>query len=139
MSITFYETVKQLDCLKTLGNPTNEQKSKLIELISDEKFARYFFNDLQNPLWIPILYNLEIFCNFPEPTEVQPPNFHLPDWPAINYLVQFASQYEEIFVAITQKALTRNWRIQSRLIEGLLKISPEAASTCTFIVDSWLD
>jgi hypothetical protein len=79
------------------------------------------------------------FSISPEPREVKPGYFQFPDWPAINYLVNYAAQNEEIFVDITQKTLTRNWRIQARLIEGMLVISPKAASTCTLIIDSWLD
>jgi len=139
MKNTFYDETKILDNLKDEINPTEEQVELLLQYIKDNKFSKYFFISLSNKAWIRPLYEKGYFNNYPEPIEVQPGSFQLPDWPAINYLVQFASQYEEIFVAISQKALTSNWRIQSRLIEGLLKISPKAASTCTFIIDSWLD
>jgi len=139
MTYSFYDQAKTLDDLKTVAHPSQEQIDQLLEFIQDEKYCKYFFHDLTNNAWVDPLFISGYFNQTPEPIEVKPGSFQLPDWPAINYLVQFASQYEEIFVAITQKTLTNNWRNQAKLIEGLLKISPEAASTCTFIIDSWLD
>lgn len=137
--LPFYSRITILENLKRQDKPSENIAKVLGKFLEDLAYLSFFFNDLENPAWIMPLYKTGFFYHPPDPIEVQSGSIQLPDWPAINYLVQFASQYEEILVAITQKALTRNWRIQSRLIEGLLKISPEAASTCTFIVDSWLD
>jgi len=137
--LPFYTRTVILDVLRSEEFPTTDCARILQKYSNIDTYQRYFFDNLINPNWIIPLNNTDFFAISPEPIEVQPGSYQLPDWPAMNYLVQFASQYEEIFVAITQKTLTRNWRSQSRLIQGLLKISPEAASTCTFIIDSWLD
>ncbi len=137
--LPFYIKTGILDNLKEDNSPTKESVKVVVNHFDKGSYQRYFFTNFSNPNWVTPLFETGLFDISPEPIEVKPGSFQLPDCPALKFLVQFASQYEEIFVTITQKTITRNWRIQAKLIEGLQKISPEAASTCTFIIDSWLD
>lgn len=138
-SLPFYTKTVILDVLKSEVFPTTVCARILKKYSNVDAYQHYFFNDLTNPNWVFPLNDAGYFSNSPEPREVHPGDFQMPDWPALNYLVQFSPQYEDIFVTVTQKTVTVNSRIQTRFIEGLLKISPKSASTCISVIDSWLD
>jgi len=138
MDNTFYEQAKLLDGCKFEDNPSSDQVKLVLTLIREDKYARYFFAGLENPIWIPLLFNDSYFYNPPDPIEVNPGSFQLPSWPAGEYLARFASQYEEIVASVVQSTRTENWRVQEILVDAMLKISPAKTAELIFAVDNWL-
>ena len=136
---SFYEYTKTLDKYKLLSNPTIEQVDQLVILLREEKFCKYFFSDLHNNVWIKPLFEKGVFNNIPEPREVTPGSYQLPSWPAGEYLVRFAEEYQDIVCEIMKSSKTENWRIQELFVQALLKINPEKATNLLFLIDSWLD
>jgi hypothetical protein len=139
MNIDFYQIAKIIDEIKNLQNPSEDQIEIILNLISEEKYARYFFSNLENPVWIVPLYNNGFFHNYPNPIEVQPGSFHLPGWPAGEYLACFANKYEEIMIDLIKSIRTENWRVQEILVDALIKISPSAAAGLISSIDAWLN
>lgn len=137
--LPFYTRTGVLDNLRQISSLSNESVGVLVNHLDNVSYQQYFFDNLFNPNWVSLFFEAGLFNLSPEPLEITPGSYQLPDWPAIKYLIRFAPQYEAIFVAITKKTFTKNRRIQAQLIEGMRKISPETASTCTFIIDAWLD
>lgn len=138
MNIDFYKTAKVLDDIKDLQNPSEDQIKIILNLISEEKFARYFFTSLENPVWVIPLYKSNFFHSAPAPVEVQPGSFQLPSWPAGQYLVRFADRHEEIVLDVVQSIRTENWRVQEILVDALLKISPATAAGLVPSINGWL-
>ncbi len=139
MNDEFYKVAESLDNIKDLSNPTKEQIAFVMQLINDNKFAKYFFQDLDNPFWFLHLYNNGFLTNVPKPLEVKDRGFILPEWPAGKYLVRFADQFEEIVVDVVQSIKTENTRVHETLIDAMLKISPGKTSKLVPIIDEWLD
>jgi hypothetical protein len=63
---TFYDQAKVLDLCKSDRNPSQERISLLISLIREDKYARYFFDGLENPAWIVPLYKDGFFYHIPD-------------------------------------------------------------------------
>lgn len=138
MDNTFYEQAKLLDDCKSENNPSSDQVKLVLTLIREEKYARYFFTGLENPIWISPLFNDSFFYNPPDPIEVKPGSFQLPGWPAGEYLARFADQHEDIVAAVVQSIRTENWRVQEILVDAMLKISPAKTAELIPAVDAWL-
>ncbi len=138
-SLAIYSRTVILDNLRSQHDPTDQTASILTKHFSEWSYNRYFFDDLQNPSWIIPLYKAGIFSNPPPPIEVEPGNFQLPTWPAGDYLVRFAGNFESIVVEMVRSIKTENWRVQELLIDSLIKITPENATSMVPYIDSWLD
>jgi hypothetical protein len=134
----FYQSVKVLDNIRDLKNPSEDQIQIVFNLISEEKFARYFFLNLENPVWISPLFQMGYFHKTPYPIEVQPGSFQLPGWPAGEYLARFANLYEEVVIDVIQSTRTENWRVQEILLDALIKISPSKSAEVIYVIDTWL-
>lgn len=138
MKNTFYDQAKRLDICKSDPNPSPERMNFVFSLIWEEKYSRYFFDNLDNPVWIIPLFKKGVFFQSPNPIEVQPGSYQLPAWPAGEYLVRFADQYEDIIVKVVQSIHTENWRVQEILVDALMKISPNQAAKLVPVIDAWL-
>jgi hypothetical protein len=134
----FYQTTKVLDNIKDLRDPSEDQVKTVFDLISEEKFARYFFSNLENPIWVIPLYQKGFFQQAPDPIEVQRGSFQLPGWPAGDYLARFSAHYEEIVIDVIKSIRTENWRVNEILLDMLMKISPAAAAGLVPVIDTWL-
>lgn len=139
MSNDFYQTAKLLDEIKNIQHPHEEQIHRVVQLITEEKYARYFFLNLENPVWVVPLHKNKIFSNPPNPIEIQKGSFQLPNWPAGEYLAKMADRYEEIAIDVVRHTNTENWRVQEILIDAILKISPSNAAELVPLVDTWLN
>ena len=139
MKKTFYERTKFLDEAKKNLDPSIDEQEIVLSLIHEEMFSRYFFDKLTNPIWIKPLFENGIFFQFPNPIEVEPGSFQLPDWPAGKYLAQFTDQYEEIAIDVILSTNTENWRVQEILIDAMMKITSTKASELVYLIDGWLN
>jgi len=138
MSTDFYQTARFLDEIKNIQHPHEEEIHRVVQLITEEKYARYFFLNLENPIWVPPLHKNNIFSNPPGPIEIQKGSFQLPNWSAGEYLAKMADRYEEIVVNVAKQIKTENWRVQEILIDAMLKIAPPKAAELVPIVDVWM-
>ena len=139
MSKSFYDQAKLLERCKNDQSPSRECIQFVLSLIREEKFSRFFFTELNNPAWITPLHMHGFFYNPPDPVEVQPGSFQLPNWPPGEYLVRFADQYEEIVVEVIKGIQTENWRVQEILVDALMKIAPASAAELSYVIDPWLN
>jgi hypothetical protein len=138
MNNTFYQKTMVLDLIKNNKNPRKEEVDSVLKLIADENYAKYFFRELDNTYWVIPLYKNGFFKKYPDPIEVQKGSFQLPGWPAGEYLVRFADQYEDIVMDIIQSIHTENWRVHEILVDAMLKISPSKSAKLVFVIDRWL-
>ena len=138
MTKSFYDQAQLLDLYKSERNPSPDQINILLALVGEEKFARYFFEGLENPVWVTPLYQAGFFSRVPNPIEVKPGSFQLPGWPAGEYLARFADHYEEIVIDVIKSTKSENWRVQEILVDALMKISPTAAVGLVPAIDVWL-
>jgi hypothetical protein len=80
MAKTFYDEARLLDPIKNSSEPVKEEIDLVLSMIADERFARYFFDQLANPIWAPILEKHGYYLNAPEPIEVERGSFRIPTW-----------------------------------------------------------
>lgn len=94
MSTKFYEIADRLDQFKKYGNIDSAEISELLNYLEEEKFARYFFMDLDNPAWVLPLQKNGFFAKVPPPLEVpnNPGYFSMPLWHAGEYLKKVAEK-----------------------------------------------
>jgi hypothetical protein len=139
MNPSFYDQAKMLDICKSDPNPSIERRIFVISLIREEKYSKYFFDNLDNPAWVIPLFEKGIFFQPPDPIEVQPGHFQLPGWPSGEYLAKFADKYEDIVIEVIKSVRTENWRVQEILVDAMMKISPFRSAELITAIDTWLD
>jgi hypothetical protein len=137
--LRFYTRTRVLENLKKQINPNDNTAKALSEHFRDGAYQRFFFEGLENTAWIIPLYKSGFFNQTPDPVEVQSGSFQLPGWPAGEYLVRFADQYEDIVIDVVQSIRTENWRVQEILVDAMMKISPNKAATLVPVIDTWLN
>ena len=136
----FYTRTIFLENLKLEKDPSLKVAKVLSGFIEDYAFMRFFFFDLENPNWIEPLHRINFFTNTPDIKEDKDKGrYHAEPWPAGEYLLKFANDYEEIISSIISTTETRNWIVINILIKLLIKISPERAAKIVSVVDTWLD
>jgi hypothetical protein len=92
MVSTFYEGVAELDKILT-QEPTQENVSRAIALMSRGEQQRYFYERLQNPEWIEPLKQKGVFDNIPEPQEnIERGTVSFFPWPPVQYLINMAGE-----------------------------------------------
>lgn len=139
MSDLFYVQVKPIDILKKKKEPQKHDVKKLLDLLVSENLKKYFFHDLENPKWIPILHKAGYFIKAPNLKEVEQGQFQLPTWYAGQFLTMFAHHYPEIVLEISQTLNTDNARAYSEVLKSLTKIPPDKAKSAASYVAQWLD
>ena len=137
--IPFYTRTIILENLKEQKDPTNESAKVLKKHLTDLGYGGFFFDELDNPAWISPLHEINFFSEPPEPVEASKNPFQLPVWTAGKYLVRFAGQFEDIVVEIIQSIKTDNTWVHEKLIDAMLKISPEKTAKLVPVFDEWLD
>ncbi len=138
VNLPFYSRIPVLENLREQSDPTKVSAKVITKYSTDWAYHRFFFDGLDNPAWITPLFETDFFFNPPDPIEVKPGSFQLPGWPAGEYLVRFANQYEDIVAAVVRSIRTENWRVQEILVDAMLKISPAKTAELVPAVDAWL-
>jgi hypothetical protein len=136
--LRFFTRIQVLENLKKQIDPNENVARVLQKHFRIWAYHRFFFEDLENSAWIVQLYRVGFFHHPPDPIEVQPGSFQLPGWPAGEYLARFAERYEEIVIDVVQSVRTENYRVQTILVDALIKISPTTAAGQVSAIDTWL-
>jgi hypothetical protein len=139
MTKAFYDQAKELDICKAAQQPSEDQINLVVSLITQDKYSRYFFQGLENPVWIIPLYKAGYFQNPPDPIEIEPGSYQLPPWPAGEFFAKFAQDHQDIVVDLMHNVKTENWRVHEILIDALVKIPPVSAASLVMNIDAWLD
>ena len=93
---SYFSGKEELDAILEDANdnvnrePTERQIQIVFPRIRTPEHSRYFFSRLQNPKWIAIFHNKEIFKD-PPPKIVVEGGFRHPHWPASQYLARMAN------------------------------------------------
>lgn len=119
--------------------PTPEQLDRLTGHLGHAEQYRYFFDRLQNPLWLEPLQKRGFFKNPPEPfTENPEENPIHPVWPASRYLVRMAGEAPElvrdILLAMPD---TANVMVQRDVIEAAQAMPPRIAGRLAPRILEW--
>lgn len=139
MNMSFYQRIKPLSQLKEIQYPKQSDVEELRKFLHTDVYTKYFFHDLVNPKWIPLLHSIDFFMSPPELVEVKEGYFRLPIWYAGQYLSRFSDQYPDIIVEIAQNLSTNNVRVCSNIIRALSQLEPSDAVKAVNSVKNWLE
>lgn len=79
--------------MSSFNPPTDEDLRRLSVLASRPENRAYFFDRLDNPLWVPQLAERGYFSNPPSPVEADEPGYvRFPPWPEGRYLARVAPE-----------------------------------------------
>jgi hypothetical protein len=132
-----------LDNLLAKPIPTLKDISYLRNNIPNSSFALgYFFDQLQSPEWIELLYEENFFDNPPGiEADAEAKTFRFPIWAQSRYLIKVAPVKPEIVLEIAIKLLEtgcNNIRIYEDLAEAALKMPSTFASCWVKKAIMWL-
>ncbi|MBE0684043.1 MAG: hypothetical protein IH589_19245 [Anaerolineales bacterium] len=141
MSTTFYEASDRLEQLKKREDISQAEISETIKYLEEEKFARYFFMDLENPAWVLPLHENKFFLKVPPPLEDpnNPGYFSMPTWYAGEYLKRMADKFPDIVRDIALSLETDNSRALRTILEVLLKVPVDITAEIVGKFQSWIE
>ena len=136
MKDSFFEKAKLLDNLKKAEVPKID---KLTELLEGQSFEKYFFEDLENSIWVQPLNNINYFLRVPEPIEDpnNPGYFSNPAWWAGEYLKRMAMLFPETVRDVALKLDTENGRAIRTILEAIIQIPSSIAAQTVVSFDRW--
>lgn len=137
-NLEFYTKAAVLDVLREDPLPSPEVAQALMEILEKDILAKYFFEELENPEWLPVLNAYGYFLRPPGPQEVEPGSFKYPWWHGGHYLVKYASQYPDIVIYVASNIVTENHSVINTVLEALLEIPPGQAAVPVVHLSSWL-
>lgn len=127
--------------MKSWTKPTPEAVSRALALIARLEHRRYFFDKLENPLWLDELRARGLFKS-PPPISRDPANgiLRVPPWPESGYLSRMAA-YEPVLVRdiILEMQETDNWRVHDDLARATLLMPAAIAAHLTTRAISWAE
>ena len=135
---SFYTRAVCLDVLKKQRNPTPELAKILCSCLNTvEAHSRYFFNELDNPVWFPYLNEQGLFDRPPEPIKTDK-GIIMPYWEAMEYLIRMASVYPDEIAEIASPIKTENLRTYEQLTKAALEMPAQPAARIARAAIDWL-
>src|SRR5262249_31155829 len=95
---------------------------------TDSEQRKYFFQKLQNPLWVKPLRAKGFFKNPPSPLPVGDGNFQIPSWPESQFLARIAKEIPDEAVEIALGIQTDNPHILEDIVDVALAVESSALS-----------
>jgi hypothetical protein len=140
-NLPFYFKATILDAIRFQQAPTEGISEVIARFLQSEKesYAKYFFQGLDNPVWVELLHHQKYFHAAPPP-EADPHNpgfFSLPDWYAGEYLKTMASSFPEIVVDVALNLHTENARAIQVMLKAIIKIPPELVTRTVGSIERW--
>lgn len=127
--------------MKSWKTPTPEQVDKAIALLAQPEQHRYFFDRLENPLWLELLRGKGFFKSPPAVVrDEEKKTLGFPPWPESRYLARMAV-HEVAKAKVLEIALsieTDNIRVHEDLVDAALAMPAETAVGLAPKVLSWL-
>jgi hypothetical protein len=122
--------------------PTTDQVTRAIALMSHAEYQKYFFERLENPLWIAALKEKGLF-NIPMPNQIHPDgSFSCPHWPVSKYLVRMAKYVEvqeKIAEILLQSGVPENYNVHQDYLKIAVIMPLEFQIKWSQIEKKWLD
>ena len=115
------EDLQELKAILGRGDgATQVEIDRVIKLLQSRgDNYRYFFNNADEPMWIPHLKASGLLDNLPEVEQTEDGSLKIPDWPPIYYLERVCdSAREEVFTIL--EGLPEN--TNPRVLEGIVTI-----------------
>lgn len=141
MSAKFYEITNRLDQFKKLEDIKTAELSELIKYLEEEKYARYFFMDLDNSAWVLSLHHNNFFTKVPPPLEDpnKPGYFSMPAWYAGEYLKRMADRFPNVVKEVALSLVTNNSRAIRTMLEALLRVPVNITAETVGVYKRWVE
>lgn len=94
---SFIENKRIIDSILKGAYPTIQMVPVIESLLKeDPAYEAHFFRNLKNPVWLPILLQMDVFnpVNNPEPVAVKD-GFQIPGWEPLQFLEHLSQQMKE--------------------------------------------
>jgi hypothetical protein len=121
--------------------PTDQQVDEAVRLLMDGGHYAYFFDRLQNPLWIEPLAERGFFKEPPGLiSDDEAGTVTLPNWPESAYLARMAPEAPtSVLKVIKSLPDTQNSRVIRDLVDALMRIPPDDVGSVLPKVLEWVD
>jgi hypothetical protein len=130
----FFSGTHELDEILREANkqsvkPTEELVAAAVDLVSDPHQARYFFDRLDNPLWIQPLASQGFFSEPPLPVCKQGVDVTHPHWPESKYLARMAGAAPDDVALIFVGMDLQNASVVRDMADTIAKVPARIAAT----------
>jgi hypothetical protein len=135
----FFEVEKTLTELLIKENPSKTDVRQLKSLLVKSKHVEYWFKNLDNPLWFPLLREAGLFASPPEMKKDEGVIYYS-YWPQAEYLQKCARLFpEEIRDVVMNSTVKHNCTLFYQLAQIANSLPPAYAKRCLPAAKKWLD
>lgn len=147
----FYQDCEHLDLIINRQLPTSREIKTVIDVyLKKESYRSYFYERLNNPIWLTYLICYGQFNFNPQPKESvdSPGYFSIPHWPILDYLEKVSkigdsevnAQIIQIIQKITNAEKVDNYRTWWVFVKCLLNMSNhEITEDIIDLIPTWID
>lgn len=127
--------------MKSWKTPTPEQITKAVALLGHAEQYRYFFDRLENPLWIEPLKTKGFFSFPPQAIrDEERGTIGFPPWSASRYLTRMAARAPETVLEVAlQIPPTENVRVHEDLVDAALEMPADLAAKLVPKAKKWIE
>jgi hypothetical protein len=138
MKENYFNSLKKIDGLIQQDPTDKEVIEEIINLIKIVGLRQYFFNILEDPIWIEPLWNKGVFSNPISPL-VSDTSIVFPPWPESRYLARMAPYKPELVMKIVlQIPDNGNMRVYEDEVDAALGMPCEISIKLLDKVREWL-
>ncbi len=128
MSEKYFDVLIQIDASLAVHPPSFVEYNRLAEILQEEAFRKYFFENLQDNRWLPLLRDKHFFVKPPNPVEEKQSIF-FPTWPESRYLLRAVEKVPDAVLDIALNLPeTDNARVHEDFAEAACKMAPKLAA-----------
>ena len=128
--------------MRSWKKPTPEQVDKAVSLLARREGRRYFFERLENPLWIEPLRKRSFFTKPPSIIHHEDRRtISFPPWPESRYLARMAGLdegQEEVIASIVSMPATDNQQVHKDLATAASQLRPDLAAQLVDKAAEWI-
>lgn len=129
--VQIYDVLPELEKLMDIQNPTDDDMEKVKSIIGPPPIYRYFFSNLTNPNWLPLLEKNGYYDKPPEKDKYSIETL---------YLIKIADQKSSDVARIIKKlANTRHKFVQVNFLRAILKLPSEETRNLKEEIKIWMN
>jgi len=137
----FLERAGEVDKLASVESPSQEQRERVLDLITDSpELARYFFQRATSVTWYDALLDTDTLSAVAEPLPDEEGRVRAMPWAAAPYVRRISSQRPDAVVELVLRLRkSENWHVRNVLSELAVTLPQDSLKAALPVLFEWLE
>lgn len=135
----YFEIEPEIEKLIEIDNPSKKHLNNLKSLLIKRAFIEYWFRNLENYKWLPLLKDASFFSKPIDIITHEDGCISCPSWPQASYLLKCVDSNPDLVCEIIESVEdTENARVHQELVEIALKLPGSLLNTFAGRAKNWI-